>query len=119
MPSLKKQFACQLPRLQLLSILLALVLTSQHSIAQPEFMDATMASSTPDKSQALVEPAPAKPRISAAQAAELVRRETGGQIMSVSTRQGANGTIYGVKVLNSGRMKVIQVDGQTGQLLNH
>jgi len=99
---------------------LCLLLLSQHSLAEPDFIDSGMTSSTPDRSQSLVDPKPiAKPRISAAQAAELVRQQTGGQIMSVSTRQGSNGTIYGVKVLNSGRMKVIQVDGQSGQLLNH
>ena len=58
------------------------------------------------------------PRLSPADAANLVREKTGGQVMSVSTRRNPSGTIYGVKILNSGRMRVILVDGQTGQLLN-
>jgi len=62
-------------------------------------------------------PAPA-PRLSPAEAAELVRNKVGGQVMSVNTQQNDTGVIYGVKVLNAGRMRVINVDGQTGQLLN-
>ncbi len=58
------------------------------------------------------------PRLSPADAANLVREKLGGQVMSVSTRHNPKGTIYGVKILNSGRMRVILVDGQTGQLLN-
>ncbi len=58
------------------------------------------------------------PRLSPADAANLVRDKMGGQVMSVSTKRNPSGTIYGVKILNSGRMRVILVDGQTGQLLN-
>jgi uncharacterized membrane protein YkoI len=39
--------------------------------------------------------------------------------MSVNTQQDDTRVVYGVKVLNAGRMRVINVDGQTGQLLNH
>lgn len=59
------------------------------------------------------------PRLSPAEAAELVRSKVGGQVMSVNTQQNDTGVVYGVKVLNAGRMRVINVDGQTGQLLNH
>jgi hypothetical protein len=62
-------------------------------------------------------PTPA-PTLSPAEAAELVRNKVGGQVMSVNTRQDDTGVVYGVKVLNAGRMRVINVDGQTGQLLN-
>jgi hypothetical protein len=65
----------------------------------------------------IAHPAPA-PRLSPAEAAELVRNKLGGQVMSVNTQQNDTGVIYGVKVLNAGRMRVINVDGQTGQLLN-
>jgi len=60
----------------------------------------------------------APPRLSPADAAQLVRDKTGGQVMSVSTRRTGSGTIYGVKILNAGRMRVIHVDGQTGELLS-
>src|SRR6187431_911573 len=65
----------------------------------------------------IVHPAHA-PRLSPAEAAELVRDKVGGQVMSVNTQQNDTGVVYGVKVLNAGRMRVINVDGQTGQLLN-
>jgi hypothetical protein len=61
---------------------------------------------------------PATPNVSPAEAAELVRNNIGGQVMSVHTHTKDSGVIYGVKVLNAGRMRVINVDGQTGQLLN-
>lgn len=60
-----------------------------------------------------------EPKLSPAEAAELVRNKVGGQVMSVNVRNNDSGIIYGVKVLNAGRMRVINVDGQTGQLLNH
>jgi hypothetical protein len=62
-------------------------------------------------------PTPA-PKLSPAEAAELVRNKVGGQVMSVNTQENDTGVVYGVKVLNAGRMRVINVDGQTGQLLN-
>lgn len=66
-----------------------------------------------------IKPAPAEPRFTPAEAAELVRNKVGGQVMSVNTLHNDDGVIYGVKVLNAGRMRVIKVDGQTGQLLNN
>lgn len=60
---------------------------------------------------------PPEPRLSPADAANLVRQHTGGQIMSVSTKQLQSGTVYGVKILNSGRMRVVHVDGQTGEVI--
>jgi uncharacterized membrane protein YkoI len=65
----------------------------------------------------IIHPAPA-PKLSPAQAAEVVRDKVGGQVMSVNTQQNDTGVVYGVKVLNAGRMRVINVDGQTGKLLN-
>jgi hypothetical protein len=60
---------------------------------------------------------PPEPKLTPADAANLVRQQTGGQIMSVTTKQLQSGTIYGVKILNSGRMRVVHVDGQTGELI--
>lgn len=59
-----------------------------------------------------------EPEISPAEAAEVVRKKIGGQVMSVNTQQLDSGVVYGVKVLNDGRMRVIHVDGHTGHLLN-
>lgn len=109
----------------LASSLLAFVLiTSQHAVvAEPDFLDGEMglASSSPansmiDSSSINNEVQP--PKITPAQAADLVRRATGGQVMSVNSQQTETGVVYGVKVLNSGRMKVVRVDGQTGQIVN-
>lgn len=65
----------------------------------------------------IAEDEPPEPRLSPADAANLVRQQTGGQVMSVSTKRLQSGTIYGVKILNSGRMRVVHVDGQTGELI--
>lgn len=59
-----------------------------------------------------------EPEISPAEAAEVVRKKIGGQVMSVNTQRRETGVVYGVKVLNDGRMRVIHVDGNTGHLLN-
>ena len=69
----------------------------------------------PPSSEAAEPPAP---RLSPADAARLVRAQTGGQVMSVSSRRSDSGTVYRVKILNAGRMRIVLVDGQTGELLN-
>lgn len=62
---------------------------------------------------------PARARISAAQAAATVEQRYGGKIIGVQTRQTNGRTIYSVKVLqNSGHMRTVQVDGQTGAIVN-
>jgi uncharacterized membrane protein YkoI len=66
----------------------------------------------------VAEDEPLEPQLTPADAANLVRQQTGGQVMSVSTKQLQSGTVYGVKILNSGRMRVVLVDGQTGELIN-
>jgi len=71
----------------------------------------------PPSSKAAETPEPPPPRLSPADAARLVRTQTGGQVMSVSSRRSDTGTIYRVKILNEGRMRIVQVDGQTGELL--
>lgn len=109
---------------QPLTLLATLLLTCQLSIAQTKDLiggDMGLPSSEADNSLIdtdKVAPPPATPNISPAEAAELVRNKVGGQVMSVHTQQNDTGVVYGVKVLNAGRMRVINVDGQTGQLLN-
>lgn len=118
--------ATRLPAL----LLATLLLTCQLGIAQTKpnnndliAGDLGARSSTADNN--LVDPddinpaKPPPPRVSPAEAAELVRRKVGGQVMSVNTQHYDTGVVYGVKVLNAGRMRVINVDGQTGRLLNH
>lgn len=58
------------------------------------------------------------PRISPAQAAELVRHTTGGQVMGVTTLRTQNRVIYRVKVLSADRMRLVRVDGNTGEILH-
>jgi hypothetical protein len=58
------------------------------------------------------------PNFSPAQAAERVRSRMGGKVISVNTETTDSSVIYDVKLLNNGNMKIIQVDGNTGQLLN-
>lgn len=72
----------------------------------------------PPSSEAAEAAEPPAPRLSPADAARLVRAQTGGQVMSVSSRRSDSGTVYRVKILNAGRMRIVLVDGQTGELLN-
>jgi uncharacterized membrane protein YkoI len=101
----------------------SLALASTQALADPSLLEGDMglASSAPSNSlidnQSLPDE-PVPPKFSPAQAAALVRTKVGGQVMSVNSQRGESGVIYGVKVLNGGRMRVINVDGQTGQLLN-
>lgn len=61
----------------------------------------------------------ARPRISASQAASLVEQRIGGKVMNVQTRQGNGRVTYSVKILqSSGHMRTVNVDGQTGAILN-
>lgn len=58
-------------------------------------------------------------RISAQQAAAIVQRQYGGKVMNVTTYKRKGNIIHGVKILqNSGHMRTVQVDGQTGAILN-
>jgi uncharacterized membrane protein YkoI len=117
---------CSCPRLSHLPHLLlaSLLLICQQDFAQTNNLLGDMGvpqSSAPDNSlidpNTIAHPAP-EPKLSPAEAAELVRDKVGGQVMSVNTQQNDTGVVYGVKVLNAGRMRVVNVDGQTGQLLN-
>ncbi|WP_331346138.1 hypothetical protein [Cellvibrio sp. UBA7661] len=104
--------------------LVSVLLVSQTGIAEPDLIgnDIGISSSASgnnlfDSNTDNTQPPP-PPKLSPAEAADLVRRKVGGQVMSVSTQQNDSGVVYGVKVLNAGRMRVIHVDGQNGQLLN-
>ncbi len=58
-------------------------------------------------------------QISPAQAAAIVEQRYGGRVMNVTSRQGRSGPIYSVKILqSSGHMRTVNVDGQTGAILN-
>lgn len=110
---------------QTLILLATLLLSCQLGIAQTNELiagDMGLPSSEADNNLIdtdTIPPTAPEPSISPAEAAELVRNKVGGQVMSVNTRQDDTGVVYGVKVLNAGRMRVINVDGQTGKLLNH
>ncbi len=110
---------------QTLILLATLLLSCQLGIAQTnDLIGGDMGLPSSDADNSLIDtdtiaPTASEPSISPAEAAELVRNEVGGQVMSVNTQQDDTGVVYGVKVLNAGRMRVINVDGQTGQLLNH
>ena len=114
---------CRLRLTQTPLLLLAtLCLIGQLCLAEPDLLggDMGLPSSAADNSLIdtdTIEP-PVAPRISPAEAADLVRSRVGGQVMSVKTQQGDTGVIYAVKVRNAGRMRVIRVDGQSGHLLN-
>ena len=110
-------------------LLATLLLSCQLGIAQTNKQsndligsDMGLPSSEPDNSLIdtdTIAPTAPEPKLSPAEAAELVRNKVGGQVMSVNTQQDDTRVVYAVKVLNAGRMRVINVDGQTGQLLNH
>lgn len=100
-----------------------LVLASFQVFADPSLLEGDMGLASSAPSNSLIDnqnlsDEPTPPKFSPAQAAALVRTKVGGQVMSVNSMRGESGVIYGVKVLNGGRMRVINVDGQTGQLLN-
>ena len=105
------------------AVLVFALLAAPSASADPDFLDGDMGlpSSSPANSMidsSSINNAPQPPRITPAQAADLVRRSTGGQVMSVNSQQTETGVVYGVKVLNSGRMKVVRVDGQTGEIVS-
>ncbi|WP_049631954.1 PepSY domain-containing protein [Cellvibrio sp. pealriver] len=104
--------------------LLTVLLVSKPGMAEPDLIGSDMGISSSASGNNIFEaneddtPSPPPPKLSPAEAADLVRRKVGGQVMSVSTQQNDSGVVYGVKVLSAGRMRVIRVDGQNGQLLN-
>lgn len=116
-------FARRLPRALVASGLVAsLLLGSAYVVAEKSLLDGDMGISSSAPSNSFSDNrsrAPeATPKFSPAQAATLVRTKVGGQVMSVNTQRSASRIIYGVKVLDDGRMRVIHVDAQTGELLN-
>lgn len=100
------------------------LLSSSHLPADDSLLDSDMGFTSSAPSNQLIDSASTDdetipPKLSPAQAAALVRTKVGGQVMSVNSLLNESGIIYGVKVLNDGRMRIINVDGQTGQLLNY
>jgi uncharacterized membrane protein YkoI len=62
---------------------------------------------------------PAGAQIAPADAAEIVRKQFGGRVMGVETRQREGRVIYQVRILQeNGRMRTVSVDGQTGKIRN-
>lgn len=58
-------------------------------------------------------------RITSSQAAAIVQQQYGGKVMNVQARQINGGIVYSVKILqSSGHMRTVNVDGQSGALLN-
>lgn len=115
---------CIRPGLARVLLILLATLTCQPSVAGPDLLSGDLGLHSSESNNSLINPdtiksTPEEPALSPAEAAELVRNKIGGQVMSVSTRHNDDRVIYGVKVLNAGRMRVINVDGQTGQLLNN
>ena len=81
--------------------------TFSPAIANPQF--------SPGHKHSLVA---ARGSISRDEAAATARSATGGRVLSVDTQQRRGRLIYRVKVLlKGGRVRVINVDGQTGELI--
>lgn len=96
---------------------------TQSQLKSGDLISGDLGVPSSDADNSLIDPDSIKstpaPALSPAEAAELVRNKVGGQVMSVNTQHNEKGVVYGVKVLNAGRMRIINVDGQTGQLLNN
>lgn len=97
-------------RLIVVLLILLLGISSNLAVAEPRRDNARPHQSQEERPRA---------RISASQAAAIVQQRYGGKVMNVSTRQTNNGVVYGVKILqNSGHMRTVNVDGQSGAILN-
>lgn len=121
-------FASAASRLLAAFLLLPVLLIPLAAHADPDLLGGDMGLSTSkppvnkmldDTTGSSANAEPPAPKISPAQAAERVRRATGGQVMGVNSLRTEAGLVYGVKVLNAGRMRVVRVDSQTGQILGH
>ena len=123
MKLLNHHLACLLSPMA--SGLLAIALLAALSArAEPDLLEGDMGlpASTPGHNMidgGSIDTEPPAPKITPAQAAALVRRSTGGQVMGVNRLRTDTGVVYGVKVLNSGRMRIVRVDGQTGQIMSN
>lgn len=94
---------------QLLSALLLLAVSTGPGAA---LTHAQTAASTSNQSART-----AGAQIAAADAAEIVRRQYGGRVMGVETRQRDGRVIYQVRILQKdGRMRTINVDGHSGKI---
>lgn len=108
-----------------LALLLALLTGAAPMVnAEPDLLggdlslpQSSLGNSLIDDDAINTDPPATAAQITPAEAADLVRRHTGGQVMSVNSLRTDTGVIYGVKVLKSGRMRVVRVDGQSGKIL--
>jgi len=106
------------------TLLTSLLFITGSALAEPDFIGGDLGLPSDQKSNSFLDTSseaapPPPPNYSPAEAADKVREKVGGKIINVRTQYNDDGVIYNVKVLNSGRMKTIHVDGQTGQLLNN
>lgn len=101
------------------------ILGGASAHAQQHFVsDSSVAVDLPLPSASVTSVAPAAapstsaaaPRLSQADAANIVRKLNQGQVMAVQPRTSGSKTHYAVKVLHQGRMRTILVDGDTGTL---
>lgn len=96
---------------QLLSALLLLIVAAGPGVALTHAQSAASTSSQSART--------ASAQISAADAAEIVRRQHGGRVMGVQTRQRDGRVVYQVRILqDDGRMRTINVDGHSGKISN-
>jgi uncharacterized membrane protein YkoI len=124
MKLLNNHLACLLSPMASGLLAIALLLVVLPARAEPDLLggDMGLAASAPGHNMidgGSISTEPPAPKITPAQAAELVRRSTGGQVMGVNRLRTDTGVVYGVKVLNSGRMRIVRVDGQTGQIMSN
>ncbi len=54
--------------------------------------------------------------VSKRDAARLVKERYGGRVLDVQPRGGASAPGYRVKIIESGRVRVLSVDGRTGEI---
>ena len=54
--------------------------------------------------------------VSKGDAARIVKERYGGRVLDVRPRSGDDESDYRVKLLNKGRVKVLGVDGRTGEI---
>lgn len=60
----------------------------------------------------------AAPMVSKDEAAALARQITGGRVLDIQTEERNGRTVYRIKVLLDGRVRVVWVDAQSGSVLD-
>ena len=101
----------------------ALTIMAPHAFAKKDLFSSEPSSSQPAPAQEMrAAPAekqrPAKPTISAPDAAARAQKHANGKVMNVRQYQDDDKTLYGIKVLKkNGRMKTINVDADNGAIV--